>query len=159
MRVPAIVAAVALLVAACGGSKSAGTSADTTKPAAAAATAPAAAPAGTGATHEIQMVEIGATSYKFTPDTITIKTGDVVVFKGVSGLAHDVAFYPDSIPAGAADVLNKAIQDQPQPLATPMINDGQQVSISFAGAPAGTYKFYCIPHSTMGMKGVIIVTP
>lgn len=157
MRVPAIVTGVALLVAACGGEKKA-TTTDST--AAAPPAAPAAAPApATGASHEIQMVQQGPNSYKFVPDNITIKTGDAVVFKGVSGLSHDVAFYPDSIPAGAADVLNKNITDKPQDLATPLINDGQSVTVSFAGAPAGTYKYYCIPHMAFGMKGTITVTP
>lgn len=155
MRVPAIVVGVALLVAACGGEKKVITT-DSTSVAPAAA--PAAAPA-TGATHEVQMVTTGPTSFKFVPDNITIKAGDAVVFKGVSGLAHDVAFYPDSIPPGAADVLNKAIADKPQDLATPLIPDGQSVTVSFAGAPVGTYKIYCIPHMAMGMKGTITVTP
>ncbi|HEY4321688.1 MAG TPA: plastocyanin/azurin family copper-binding protein [Gemmatimonadales bacterium] len=153
MRVSAIVAGVALAVAACGG-KGAPAAADSNQPAA----PTAAAPAATGATHEIQMVQEGANSYKFMPDTLTIKQGDVVVFKGISGNGHDVAFYPDSIPAGAAAVLNAAITDQSQPLATNMIADGQSVSISFAGAPVGVYKFYCIPHAPMGMKGQLTVT-
>lgn len=158
MRVPAMVVGVAVLLAACGGEKKA-TTTDSTAAAAPPAAAPAAAPAATGASHEIQMVSTGPTSFKFVPDNITIKAGDAVVFKGVSGLSHDVAFYPDSIPPGAADVLNKAIADQPQPLATPLINDGSSVTVSFAGAPVGVYKFYCIPHMAMGMKGTITVTP
>lgn len=155
MRVPAIVVGVAMLVAACGGEKKAGTPADNTTPAPAAPTAAAA----TGATHEIQMVQQGATSFKFVPDNITIKTGDVVVFKSVSGTGHDVAFYADSIPPGAADVLNANIADKPADLATPLINEGQSLTVSFVGAPVGTYKFYCIPHGAMGMKGTITVTP
>jgi plastocyanin len=157
MRVPAMVVGAALLLAACGGEKKATTTDSTT--AAAPPAAPAAAPTATGASHEIQMVMTSPSSFKFVPDNMTIKAGDVVVFKGVSGSSHDVAFYADSIPPGAADVLNKAIADQPQPLATPLINDGSSVSVSFAGAPAGTYKFYCIPHMAMGMKGTITVTP
>jgi len=155
MRFPAIVAALAVLATACGGKKGGGTT-ETTGAAAPPAAPPAAA--ATGADHEIQMVQQGPNSYKFIPDNITIKVGDQVTFKGVSGLQHDVAFYADSIPPGAADVLNAAIQDKPQDLATPMISDGQSVSISFAGAPTGTYKFYCIPHQAMGMKGTITVT-
>ena len=156
MRVPAIALGVALLVAACGGEKKAGTPAEST--AAAPPAAPAAAPA-TGATHVIQMVAQGTNVFKFIPDNVTIKAGDAVVFKGVSGSAHDVAFVADSIPAGADKILNAAIQDKPQDLATKMISDGDSVVISFAGAPAGVYKFYCIPHMAMNMRGSITVTP
>lgn len=152
MRVPAMVAGAALLVAACGGSKNG----DTNKAEAPTTTAPTAA-AGTGNTVTIQMVTTGANSFKFDPENVTIKAGDVVIFKGVSGMQHDVAFWGDSIPTGAAAVLTAAMKDGPQAMSTEMINDGSQVSISFAGAPAGIYKFYCIPHLPMGMHGSITV--
>lgn len=155
MRVPAMVAGAALLMAACGGSKTGSSSADTNK--ITAPTTAAATPAGTGNTVTINMVTTGANSFKFDPADVTIKSGDVVVFKGVSGLQHDVAFDKDSIPPGAAPVLTAAIKDGPQPMATDMINDGSSVSVSFVGAPAGKYKFYCIPHLPMGMKGTITV--
>ncbi len=162
MRVPAIVAGMALLLSACGGGSKAnsGATPDTTTaaPAATPAGTTAAAPAGTGTTHVINMVQKGPNSYAFEPSDLTIKVGDAVEFKGVSGLGHDVAFYPDSIPPGAAAVINAAIQDKPQDLATPMIQDGQSVTVSFAGAPTGTYKFYCIPHQAMGMKGTLTIT-
>jgi plastocyanin len=155
MRVPAIVASAALLLAACGGAKKGGPDTTTMAPPA----APPAATAATGATHEVQMIQEGPNSFKFVPAEITIKAGDAVTFKGVSGVGHDIAFYPDSIPPGAADVLNKNITDKPQDLATAIVPDGQSVTVSFAGAPAGTYKFYCIPHMAMNMKGTITVTP
>jgi plastocyanin len=153
MRVPAIAAGVALLVAACGGSKKATDTVTTVAP-----TAPPAAASATGNTVEIQMVQQGPNTFKFVPDSVTIKTGDAVVFKGVSGLSHDVSFYKDSIPPGADSVLNANIQNKPQDLSTEMINDGNSTTVSFAGAPAGKYKFYCIPHMAMNMKGTIVVT-
>jgi len=153
MRFSAMVAGAALLVAACGGSKTGG-SADTNKPA---ASAPSAAPTGTGASHEVQMVQESATSFKFVPDNITIKAGDVIVFKGVSGTAHNVAFDKDSIPAGAAAVLDAQMKDGPQALSTAMIADGSSTTISFAGAPTGSYKIFCIPHLPMGMKMTVTV--
>lgn len=155
MRVSAMVAGAALLVAACGGGSKSGGSADTNKVTAPTATAPTATT--TGATDTIQMVQTGATAYAFVPATLTIKAGDAVVFKGVSGAGHDVAFYEDSIPPGAKAVLDGQMKTGPQPLATDMIPDGSSVTVSFAGAPTGTYRFYCIPHQAMGMKGVITV--
>jgi plastocyanin len=155
MRVSAMVAGAALLVAACGGGNKSGGSADTNKVAAPTTTAPTTTT--TGATDTIQMVQTGATTYAFVPANLTIKVGDVVVFKGVSGAGHDVAFYEDSIPPGAKAVLDAQMKTGPQPLATDMIPDGSAVSISFAGAPTGTYKFFCIPHQAMGMKGTLTV--
>jgi plastocyanin len=151
MRVTAMVAGAALLVAACGGkeNKTADSTTMTNPPAASTTTG--------GATHEINMVMVSPTSYKFEPENTTIKAGDKVVFKGVSGLSHNVAFLKDSIPPGAEAVLDAQMKDGPQPLSTNMIADGGQVEISFANAPAGTYHYICIPHLPMGMKGTITV--
>ncbi|HEX3928173.1 MAG TPA: plastocyanin/azurin family copper-binding protein, partial [Gemmatimonadales bacterium] len=60
-------------------------------------------------------------------------------------------------PPGAAPIISAAIPDKSSDYATSMINEGQSVSISFAGAPAGTYKVYCIPHQAMGMHMTITV--
>lgn len=151
MRVTAMVAGVAMVLAACGGAKTDAANPDS-------ATAAAAAPAATGATHVVDMVMEG-TAYKFVPADLTIKTGDVVVFKGVSGAAHNVVFWADSIPAGAEAVLTAAMPDGTQPMGTKMVVDGDSAVVSFAGAPAGLYKMYCVPHLAMGMKGSITVTP
>ena len=151
MRVPAMVAGVAMVLAACGGAKTDAANPDSAK-------AAAAAPAATGATHVINMVMEG-TAYKFVPADLTIKSGDIVVFKGVSGAAHNVVFWKDSIPPGAEAVLTAAMPDGTQSMGTKMVVDGDSAVVSFAGAPAGLYKMYCVPHLAMGMKGSITVTP
>ncbi len=154
MRAIAMVTGAALILAACGGGekKDAGTT-----PPAAGATDTSNKMAAGGTVHEIQMVSESATSFKFVPENTVIKAGDQVVFKGVSGTAHDVAFIDDSIPAGAKAVLTAAVTGGPQDMSTPMIADGQSVTVSFAGAPAGDYHFFCIPHAPMNMRGSITV--
>ena len=150
MRVSAIVAGVAVVLAACGGEKKAGTTTDTSAMA-------APVPSATGARHEVQMVVEG-TTYKFSPAELTIKAGDVVVYKNVSGGPHNVAFWADSIPAGAAAVLDAAITDKMGPLSSALIAaPGDSLVVSFAGAPAGVYHFTCTPHMAMGMHGKISV--
>ena len=153
MRVPAMLAAVAMVLAACSGDKKADDTTNDTTPTAAVPAPPA---AGTGTTHEVQMVQEGA-EYKFLPANLTIKQGDVVVFKSVSGSLHNVEFYADSIPAGADVVLNANIPNRQGPLASELVDAGQSVTISFAGAPVGEYRFKCLPHEAMGMKGMITV--
>lgn len=150
MRVPAMVAGVAMVLAACGGAKTDAANPDS-------ATAAAAAPAATGATHVINMVMEG-TTYKFVPADVAIKVGDQVVFKGVSGAAHNIVFVKDSLPAGADAFLAKAITDGTAPLSSKMVVDGDSTVVSFAGAPVGRYPIICLPHQAMGMKGSITVT-
>jgi plastocyanin len=155
MRVTSMVAGLAFVLAACGGEKKAENQTTTTpeQPAA----APAAAPAAGGATHDVNMMLEGST-YKFDPSDITIKSGDVVNFHNKTGGPHNVSFWADSIPAGAADVLKKNMPDQMAPLEGPLLTEPDQVyTINFAGAAKGDYKFYCLPHLALGMKGKLSV--
>lgn len=154
MKKISLVASLAFLAAACGGDK-----APDQAPAAtpAAETAPAAATT-TGATHDVNM-EFDGKTYHFIPATLTIKSGDVVNFHNVSGGPHNVSFWADSIPAGAAAVLGANMPNQMQPLSGSMLVEQDAVySISFAGAPEGEYKYYCLPHLAMGMKAILTVT-
>jgi plastocyanin len=158
MRVTSIVAGLALVLAACGGEKKAEDQSTTTAtPEQPAASAPAAAPAAGGATHDVNMELVGS-SYKFDPSDLTIKAGDVVNFHNKSGGPHNVSFWPDSIPSGAADKLKAAMPDQMAPLEGPLLTEPDAVyKVSFADAPKGDYKFYCLPHLALGMKGKITV--
>ena len=151
MRVSAIVAGVAIVLAACGGGKKADTATDTS------AVTAAVVPGGAGARHEVQMMLEG-TTYKFVPAELTIATGDVVVYKNVSGGPHNVQFWADSIPAGAAAVLDAAMADKMGPLSSMLVAvPGDSLVVSFAGAPVGEYKFTCTPHIAMNMHGKITV--
>lgn len=147
MRATILVAGAALGLMACGGDKAAEKPAET----------PAAAPAAAGATHEVAMDFDGKVG-KFTPDKLTIKAGDVVRFVVKSGPPHNVAFDAAGIPAGADAVLNAAMTDAMAPLMGPMeIEIGGGYDVSFAGAPAGTYKYFCTPHVPFGMKAELTV--
>ena len=108
-------------------------------------------------TVEVQMIG-DATGYKFSPAKITIARGDKVKFTLVSGPPHNVVFWEDSIPKGAAAKLGKAMTKTVGPLTGPfLLNPKDTYEISFAGLPAGTYKFYCAPHLALGMHAEIEV--
>jgi plastocyanin len=163
MRVTSMLAGLAFVLAACGGEQKAGEQQTTTTPDQAApageTAAPAgeAAPAGGGTTHDVNMVLEGS-SYKFVPDQLTIKSGDVVRFHNVSGGPHNVSFWADSIPGGAADALKAGMPDQMAPLEGSLLTEPNGIyTVNFAKAPAGEYKFYCLPHLALGMKGKLTV--
>jgi plastocyanin len=164
MRTIPMWAGLAVMLAACGGGGENKTqeqpaaggamTADTSTTAAPSAAAPAAA---TGKTHDVKM-ELDGSKYKFDPDNLTIQSGDVVRYHNVSGGPHNVSFWPDSIPSGAADVLKKNMPNQMAPLEGPLLTEPNGVyEVSFAGAPKGDYKFYCLPHLALGMKGKLTV--
>ena len=154
MRVTSLVAGFALVLAACGGEKAANNQAATDTAAAAPA---AAAPAATGATHDVDMVMDG-TQPKFVPATLTVKAGDVIRFHNKSGGPHSVNFWADSIPANAKSAITVSPSTGGEPLDSDMNNDPEGIiTVTLNNAPAGEYKFYCLPHLAMGMKGVLTV--
>jgi plastocyanin len=108
-------------------------------------------------TVEVQMIG-DASGYKFSPAKITLQKGDKVKFTLVSGPPHNVVFWEDSIPKGAAAKLGKAMPKTVGPLTGPfLLNTGDSYEISFAGLPAGTYHYYCAPHLALGMRATIEV--
>jgi plastocyanin len=156
MRTTSMVAGLAIVLAACGGEKKTEDQQTTTTPEQQPAGAPA-APAATGKSHDINMVLEGS-KYKYDPETLTIKSGDIVRYHNKSGGPHNVSFWADSIPSGAADVLKKNMPNQMAPLEGPLFTEPNAVyEVSFAGAPKGEYKYYCLPHLALGMKAKLTV--
>lgn len=141
---------VALGALACGGEKQAD---QTQTPAAQPA---AAAPA--GPVVEVKMTGNGSTQAAFDPATLTIAPGTTVRFINVSGGPHNVAFWGDSIPAGAEAVLTAALTNPIDKLSGQFLQQPNETyDVSFANAPKGTYKGFCVPHQGMGMKLKITV--
>jgi len=150
MRKLSVAAGLGVVVAACGGEKPA---AQPEAP----APAPAAAAPAAGASHDVNMVLEG-TTYHYVPNELSIKAGDRIVFHNVGGGPHNVQFWADSIPAGAAEALSAGMPDQMSPLAGPLLVDPNATyTVSFTNTPAGEYKFYCLPHLALGMKGKLTV--
>jgi plastocyanin len=110
-----------------------------------------------GAPIRVQMKVVGS-RYMFEPANFTVHVGDVVEFVNVSGFPHNVQFEATKIPAGAAEVLNRGMTQRLGPLQGPMMTQANQTyRVSFAGAPVGTYDYFCLPHKALGMTGRITV--
>jgi plastocyanin len=138
-----------------GGTATAGTAAGGST-ADASAPAPSATQPASGRTIDVQMIG-DATGYRFVPATVTIKSGDTVRWTNVSGGPHNVTFWSDSLPAGAAAWLNASMPQVMSPLTGPLLMTANATyAISFR-APAGTYEYYCMPHLALGMKAKIVV--
>jgi plastocyanin len=111
----------------------------------------------TGKTVTVNMVG-DAKGYRFEPNNLTIKVGDGVKWVNVTGGPHNVTFWSDSIPAGAAAKLGANMPQTTAPLTGPLlVTPNQTYTVSFAGLPPGTYHFYCTPHLALGMIGKITV--
>ena len=107
--------------------------------------------------HRVRMLQQGS-RYVYEPAGLRVQPGDIVEFVNVSGGPHNVQFYPNRIPAGAADVMNRNMPNRLGSVMGPMmVTPNQTYRVSFAGAPQGTYDYFCLPHQAMGMKATIIV--
>jgi plastocyanin len=111
----------------------------------------------TAKTVDVKMIG-DASGYRFAPATVTIQRGDKVRFTLVSGPPHNVVFWADSVPKGAAAALAKGMPGTVDKLTSPFfLRTGDSYVVSFAGAPAGRYVYNCAPHLALGMKAVIDV--
>jgi plastocyanin len=149
MRLTWIGALAAVTAVACG-KKAADTA--TQQPAVTTPAAPA------GPVVEVKMTGNGTNQAKFDPSTLTIAPGTTVRFINISGGPHNVAFYADSIPAGAAVALNNGMANRMDNLTGPFLTTpNENYDVSFAGAATGVYKGFCVPHAALGMKLTITV--
>ncbi|MGA7086768.1 MAG: plastocyanin/azurin family copper-binding protein [Candidatus Dormiibacterota bacterium] len=96
-------------------------------------------------------ITINATdSLKFVPATACLKTGGTVTWKSTSSITHTTTDEP-SLAAVAADAaLPKGASGWNHILAA-------GASFSLKLTVAGTYKYFCIPHETLGMVASITV--
>ncbi|MEP7227290.1 MAG: plastocyanin/azurin family copper-binding protein [Gemmatimonadales bacterium] len=147
-----LVAGLAMVLAACGGEKK-----SSDQPAAAPEQpgAPAATSTAAGATHDVNM-ELDGSNYKYVPSDLTAGPNDVIRFHNKSGGPHNVSFWADSIPSGAASHI--VLPDPMAPLASKLVVAPDEVlEVKLNEAPKGDYKFYCTPHLALGMKGKLTV--
>ena len=82
----------------------------------------------------------------------------MVKFTNMQNMAHNVQFYADSIPAGAAAVLDANMPNRMGPLAGNLIAaQGRATPSPSLALRAGTYAFTCLPHMATGMHGHVTV--
>jgi len=120
---------------------------------------PEAQTAAPGAVVEVRMTGNGSTMAAFEPAAIAVAPGTIVRFINASGGPHNVAFWGDSIPVGAATMLNAGMPNRMDNLSGPFataLNETYDVTFA-ADAPKGAYKGYCLPHLALGMKIAITV--
>lgn len=107
-------------------------------------------------TQTVHRVDMGGN--RFLPRKLDIAVGDAVEFVNGSGGPHNVAFWPDSLPAGARDPLSRALPDTIGPLIGPLLFEPDMSwTVTFEGVPPGRYPYYCLPHVVGGMVGELVV--
>lgn len=86
----------------------------------------------------------------FVPKTLTVASGEKIVFKNNKAFPHNVIFDEDEIPAGV-DASKISMSDED-------LLNGPGDTYSVTLNEKGTYNYYCSPHQGAGMVGTITVT-
>ncbi len=155
MRMTSMMAGLAIVLAACGGEQKSSDQQAAPDQDGAATTPAATTPAAAGATHDVNMVLEGS-QYKYVPDQLTIGPNDLIRYHNKSGGPHNVAFWADSIPSGAASAIT--LPEPMSPLSSKLVVAPDEViEVKFNNAPTGEYKYYCTPHLALGMKATLTV--
>ena len=117
-----------------------------------------AAPAAAQEVHEISMVADGKQEFRFVPASVSARRGDVLLFKAVRGAPHSVVFEAKEMTASAREKLNAALPRRAGDLSSPLLTEGSEYRVVVPqGLPAGTYKFFCLPHRAYDMRGEVTV--
>lgn len=87
----------------------------------------------------------------FTPDSLVVEPGTVIVFENTSMLMHTVTAHPDS----AADRAHVQLPENVAPFGSSRLDPGQRFTRTFR--QEGHYRYVCLPHEAAGMTGSVIV--
>jgi len=108
--------------------------------------------------HTVRML-LDNDGYRFEPSYLTVAQGDGVRFVMISGVPHNVAFDEAFIPrTSRAQLLANLSLIGGRDLASPVVVTlDSAFTLSTSGLDRGEYLFYCAPHRSLNMHGVITV--
>jgi len=104
-----------------------------------------------------ETVNIGLSSYAFTPSTLNLRVGQPYHLVFASSVTKDHNFAaPELFKSGMIADADKAKVSKDGEVE---VDDGGTVTVDFTPQNAGTYPFTCthFMHATLGMKGTAVV--
>lgn len=96
--------------------------------------------------------------FAFDPETVTVQTGETVVWENESDVGHTVTAYEDQIPSEGAYFASGGFESEREArndVSGGLLETGASYEQTFE--VAGTYDYYCIPHESGGMVGTVEV--
>jgi len=110
--------------------------------------------------HEIRLeANSERETYRFNPEQVTVRPGDMLVFRAVSGVPHSVVFESAGLSDQAHEALNGAMNRRVADLSSPLLTQqGAEYRVVVPPLSPGTYQFFCLPHRAYDMRGRMRVT-
>lgn len=104
-----------------------------------------------GVIHTIAMTDATV----FSPAVLKVKPGDTIVWVNEGAFPHSITAYHPDFYGKALGIPQDAV---PFDSGRELVAEGQQWTYTIPStAPAGTYAYYCLPHESLGMVGLLIV--
>lgn len=107
--------------------------------------------------HEIRLeADAEKDIFRFVPAQVTARTGDVLLFKTVSGAPHSIVFEAAGLSGPAREALNGAMSRRAGDLSSPLLApNGAEYRIVVPALSPGRYQFFCLPHRAYDMRGTL----
>ncbi len=97
--------------------------------------------------------------FRFSPERVSARPGDVLLFRAVSGTPHSIVFEGGGLSGPAREALNGALSRRSADLSSPLLTpDGAEYRVTVPALPPGKYEFFCLPHRAYDMRGTLQIT-
>lgn len=105
--------------------------------------------------------DVGMSNVDFLPSKVTVAPGTTVVWKNTSSSQHTVTAYGSLIPDEADYFASGGFESQQAAQQGWLQGEGgivQNETYEHTFEVPGTYRYFCVPHETAGMKGRVVVS-
>jgi cytochrome c oxidase subunit II len=111
---------------------------------------------------DVQVIEMTARKYEFSPSALHVKAGTKVLLK-ITAIDREHGFKITANPEGAELSVDPGLEFvSPQPRNGWRLNNGEETTVEFVAKRAGTYEFKCSVVCGFGhgrMQGKLVVDP
>ncbi len=119
------------------------------------------APATAQQVHEFQIQGEGKDdTNRFEPASVTVRPGDILLFRVVSGAPHSVVFEPAGLSDADHSALNVALPGRSGDLTSPTLAaSGNRYRFRVPQVTPGRYRYFCLAHRAYDERGEMVVIP
>ena len=118
----------------------------------------AAAPARAQQVHQVKLVHASGDRFRFEPNRINARPGEVLDFVVESGGPYVVGFEAQDLSAADRELLNNAIPERSGLLRSPVLSEpGSRCRVVLPRLAKGSYRFASVTHLAYRMGGVLVI--
>jgi plastocyanin len=118
----------------------------------------AAAPAYAQKVHQVKLIHATGDVFRFEPNRINARPGDVLEFVVETGGPYVVGFEAQDLSEADRQLLNEAIPERSGVLRGPVLPaPGSRFRVALPGLPRGSYRFASVTHLAYRMGGVLVI--